>query len=83
MSRRLYVLCARCKVPMDYILEVERVGFERVVSGFYKCPACGYRILDEKATVRRLDDMVVLEFSKPTGNSGRKGLIVELLETGA
>ncbi|MDM7274730.1 MAG: hypothetical protein P3X22_001200 [Thermoprotei archaeon] len=78
MARRLSVLCARCRVPMDYILEVERAGSERVVSGFYRCPACGYRILDEKATVKRFDDMVVLEFSRP--NSGRKGLIVELLE---
>jgi len=67
------VLCPRCKTSMDYVSEVERGDVVRV-SRFYRCPACGFRALDERATIRRGDDGVVVEFSVSTN---RKVLVVK------
>lgn len=64
----------RCKTSMDYMSEVERGGEVRV-SRFYRCPACGFRVLDERVTVRRSEDGLVLEFSKPVN---RKFIIMRV-----
>lgn len=46
------VLCPRCKIPMDYVMEAEKVGGERRLTRYYQCPACRTKILDERITVK-------------------------------
>lgn len=54
------VLCPRCKAPMAYIQEIERVGDERRITRYYKCPACGTKILDEVIRIHRVNGSVVI-----------------------
>lgn len=54
------VLCPRCKAPMAYIQEIERVGDERRITRYYKCPACGTKILDEVIRIYRVNGSVVI-----------------------
>jgi len=58
------VLCPRCKMSMDYISEVERGGEIRI-SIFYRCPLCGFRVLDERVTIKSFGDSVMLEVRRP------------------
>ena len=74
-TRRFEILCLRCKTSMDYMSEVERGGEVRV-SRFYRCPVCGFRVLDERVTIRRSEDGLVLEFSKPVN---RKFIIMRVI----
>ena len=46
------VLCPRCRVPMDYVSESERMGSERRITRYYVCPACRTKMLDERIVVR-------------------------------
>ncbi len=45
---RNMVLCPKCKIPMEYTLETEKSsnGVRRLIR-YYKCLACGTRIIDE------------------------------------
>ena len=54
------VLCPNCKVPMVYVQEVERVGNERRIVRYYKCPACGAKIMDEVLKIIRVNGSVKL-----------------------
>jgi len=65
VARRIEILCLRCKTSMEYVSEVER-GSEVRISRFYRCPLCGFRILDERVTIKRSEDGLVLEVSMPT-----------------
>jgi C4-type Zn-finger protein len=38
-----------------------------VVSYFYRCPACGFRVLDERVAVKGLGDGLLLEVHRHTG----------------
>jgi C4-type Zn-finger protein len=69
------VLCPRCRTSMEYMSEVERSG-EVVVSYFYRCPACGFRVLDERVAVKGLGDGLLLEVHRHTG---RKLLVLRSL----
>lgn len=62
---RLEVLCPKCKVGMDYMSEVEK-GDEVRISRFYRCPVCGFRVLDERIVVRHSSEVVVLEVTRST-----------------
>ncbi len=46
------MLCPRCKVPMVYMMEVEKLGNERRLTRYYRCPACGTRVIVERLLVR-------------------------------
>ncbi len=55
------VLCPRCKVPMDYLIELEKLASgERRITRYYRCPVCGTRIIDEKYAVRFEDGRIVI-----------------------
>jgi transcriptional regulator NrdR family protein len=53
-------LCPICKTPMVYIQETERAGDERRIVRYYKCPACGTRVIDEVLKVRRVNGSIVI-----------------------
>ena len=46
------VLCPWCRIPMDYVMESERLGGERRLARYYQCPACRAKILDERITIK-------------------------------
>ena len=55
------VLCPRCRVPMDYLIELEKLASgERRITRYYKCPVCGTRIIDEKYSIRLVDGRIVI-----------------------
>ncbi len=41
------VTCPKCRIKMDFIAESESSdGIKRIIKYYYRCPACGVRILD-------------------------------------
>lgn len=52
------VLCPRCKVPMVYMMEAEKNSSGRRITRYYKCPACGTKIIVEKLLVKYVDGKV-------------------------
>ncbi len=76
------LLCPVCRIPMDYAMETEKnSNGERRITRYYKCPACGSRIIDEQLLVKTEGSMVkvlVLSNGKPTivrralGNTGKR-----------
>ncbi|GAB6147723.1 TFIIB-type zinc ribbon-containing protein [Stetteria hydrogenophila] len=81
------VLCPRCGIPMDYVMESEIVGSEKRLIRYHQCPACRAKLLDEKIVIRAngskiivvVDDYTTSGFrpiiSSMTGRgNGRKGL---------
>ena len=53
-------LCPICKTPMAYIQETERMGEERRILRYYKCPACGARVIDEVLRIRKVNGSVII-----------------------
>ncbi|MEM1758671.1 MAG: hypothetical protein QXJ65_04720 [Acidilobaceae archaeon] len=72
MSTRVRVLCPRCKVDMDYISETVKSnsGIKQLFR-YYRCPACSYRLLDEKLSVNVNGESLIIVFSM-----GSKRLLV-------
>ena len=59
------VVCPRCGTRMEYRVEVELGnGVQRKSTYYYRCPRCGYRILDLVVTVRRSDGRVRIEVTE-------------------
>ncbi len=63
-------LCPRCRLVLEYRVEVELGnGGKQVVTYYYRCPRCGYRRADLSVTVRRVNGAIVLEveeYMQPT-----------------
>jgi len=51
-------ICPICKTPMAYIQESEAIGGEKRLTRYYKCPACGAKIVDEVLRVVRVNGEV-------------------------
>ncbi|MEB3787665.1 MAG: phage terminase large subunit family protein [Desulfurococcales archaeon] len=60
------VLCPRCRIPMEYMFETERYsdGSRRLVR-YYRCPACGTKVIDEQAIVSNHNGVVRVTFENP------------------
>lgn len=54
------VLCPVCGSEMDYVIEVEKTGSVRRITRYYRCPACGTKIIDEKFEVRLEEDKIIV-----------------------
>ncbi len=56
------VACPRCGVRMEYWVEMElgSDGTKRI-KYYYRCPRCGYRLMDAVITVKRVDGRIILE----------------------
>ncbi|NOZ31331.1 MAG: hypothetical protein GXO68_05240 [Crenarchaeota archaeon] len=52
------VLCPRCKVPMIYLMEAEKSSNERRITRYYRCPACGTKVVVERLLVRIVDGKI-------------------------
>jgi len=60
------MLCPRCKVELEYRVEIEfHDGSGRLVTYYYRCPRCGYRRSDLQVTIRRSNGLVVIEALEP------------------
>ncbi len=68
------VLCPRCRIPMDYVSESERMGNERRITRYYVCPACRTKVLDERIVVRS-DTTSVLVMAYDYAGNGRRPVI--------
>ncbi len=64
MPRDRFVVCPRCGSRMMYMIEVE-MGNSRTVNYYYRCPVCGYKLVDLRIVVRRSDRGVELESMEP------------------
>lgn len=59
------VVCPRCGTRMEYRVEVELGnGIQRRSTYYYRCPRCGYRILDLVVTVKRDNGRVRVEIAE-------------------
>jgi len=59
LESREGILCPRCKVVMEYLIEVEKLASgERRVTRYYRCPVCGTKIIDEKYAIRPENGMI-------------------------
>ncbi|MCY0850026.1 hypothetical protein [Sulfuracidifex metallicus] len=53
--------CPRCRIKMEFLVEAELGQASKIIKYFYKCPACGTRILDQEVRTRRDNDKVVID----------------------
>jgi DNA-directed RNA polymerase subunit RPC12/RpoP len=53
--------CPRCRIKMEFLVEAELGQASKTIKYFYKCPACGTRILDQEVRTRRDNDKVVID----------------------
>ncbi len=60
------VLCPRCRIPMEYMFETERYsdGSRRLMR-YYRCPACGTKVIDEQAVVSNHNGVIRVTFENP------------------
>ena len=65
------VLCPRCKIPMDYVMEAEKVGAERRLTRYYQCPACRTKILDERITIKSNTKYLIVTILDYSSNGSR------------
>lgn len=65
------VLCPRCKIPMDYVMEAEKVGGERRLTRYYQCPACRTKILDERITIKSNTKYLIITILDYSSNGSR------------
>ncbi len=54
------VVCPYCKVPMEYYMEVEKLGGTRRITRYYRCPVCSAKLIDEVLEVSYMEDRVVV-----------------------
>lgn len=52
------ILCPRCKVPMSYLMEAEKNSREKRITRYYRCPACGTKVIVERLLVRIVDGRI-------------------------
>ena len=66
------VLCPHCKIAMEYVTETERLGGVVRITRYYRCPACGTKLLDQKVTVKRDAGAILVSV---TSYDGKKPVI--------
>ncbi len=53
--------CPRCRVKMEFLVEAELGDSSKTIKYYYKCPACGTRLLDQEVRTRKDDKGVIIE----------------------
>ncbi|BBG23923.1 hypothetical protein [Sulfuracidifex tepidarius] len=53
--------CPRCRVKMEFLVEAELGDSSKTIKYFYKCPACGARVLDQEVRTRKDNEKVIIE----------------------
>ncbi|AWR97699.1 hypothetical protein DFR86_09160 [Acidianus sulfidivorans JP7] len=55
------ILCPKCGIRMEFMAESESSGNKKEVRYFYRCPACGTRIIGSTMEITKKDNDIVIK----------------------